>query len=296
MGAKPLRPTILAGSILLTVTLLLSGCGGSSAPTRQASENVGVGEPGVVHVHGLGINPKDGLLYAATHTGLFRITGDGTAERVADRYQDTMGFTIVGPDRFLGSGHPDMRDFQAKRFPSLLGLIESTDAGKTWHTRSLSGRADFHALRAAHARVYGFDSTGGAFMVSPDGTTWETRAQVLMRDFAVSPTDPDHIVAAMAQDVQQSRDDGRTWGRLEAPPLVLLAWHQPGALFGLTAAGAVFTSTDAGASWQQQGTLNRAPQAFLASGDSLYTAVHEGGIHRSDDGGRSWRVYYREPA
>ncbi len=296
MRPKHLRPTILVGSILLTVTLLLSGCGGSSATTRQASENTGVGEPGVVHVHGLGINPKDGLLYAATHTGLFRITGYGTAERVGDRYQDTMGFTIVGPDHFLGSGHPDMRDLQAKRFPSLLGLIESTDAGKTWHTRSLSGKADFHALRAAHSRIYGFDSTGGAFMVSPDGTTWETRAQVLMRDFAVSPTDPDHIVAAMAQDVQQSRDGGRAWQPLEAPPLVLLAWQDPGALFGLTAAGVVFTSTDAGASWQQQGTLNGAPQALLATGDSLYAAVHEGGIHRSNDGGRSWRVYYREPA
>jgi hypothetical protein len=36
--------------------------------------------------------------------------GERTAERLGDRYQDTMGFTIVGPNRFLGSGHPDLRD------------------------------------------------------------------------------------------------------------------------------------------------------------------------------------------
>ncbi|MBW3550306.1 MAG: alanine:cation symporter family protein [Proteobacteria bacterium] len=32
------------------------------------------------------------------------------AERIGDRRQDTMGFTVVGPRRYLGSGHPDLRD------------------------------------------------------------------------------------------------------------------------------------------------------------------------------------------
>jgi hypothetical protein len=29
---------------------------------------------------------------------------------VTERFQDSMGFTVVGPDYFLGSGHPDFRD------------------------------------------------------------------------------------------------------------------------------------------------------------------------------------------
>jgi hypothetical protein len=65
-------------------------------------------DPGPIHVHGLGINPKDGALFVATHTGLFRAgEGEPKATRVADRFQDTMGFTVVGPNRFLGSGHPE---------------------------------------------------------------------------------------------------------------------------------------------------------------------------------------------
>ncbi|MEX2658296.1 MAG: hypothetical protein WD232_01265, partial [Acidimicrobiales bacterium] len=32
---------------------------------------------GVSHVHGLGVNPGDGDLYAATHHGVFRIPDDG---------------------------------------------------------------------------------------------------------------------------------------------------------------------------------------------------------------------------
>ena len=67
---------------LLIVALLVVGAGcddGRSASPSQAMAQ----DPGVVHVHGLGINPRDGALFAATHTGLF-IVGDGTATRVTE--------------------------------------------------------------------------------------------------------------------------------------------------------------------------------------------------------------------
>ena len=111
--------------VALLVVVVAAGCGersGSpSAPTAH--------DPGVVHVHGLGVNPRDGALYAATHTGLFAIR-DGHAARVGDRWRDTMGFTVVGPDHFLGSGHPDLRDRELVKFgrPPLLGLVEGSVA------------------------------------------------------------------------------------------------------------------------------------------------------------------------
>src|SRR5207302_1327423 len=55
------------------------------------------GDPGVSHVHGLGIDPADGTLYVATHYGTFRIPDRGPAQRVGASYQDTMGFTVAGP-------------------------------------------------------------------------------------------------------------------------------------------------------------------------------------------------------
>lgn len=100
-------------------------------------------DAGPVHVHGLGVNPADEALFIATHTGLYRSgEGDSKSVRVGDSRQDTMGFTVAGADRFLGSGHPDAR----QDLPSLLGLIESTDAGETWESISLLGEADFHVL------------------------------------------------------------------------------------------------------------------------------------------------------
>ncbi len=66
-------------------------------------------DPGVSHVHGLGINPSDRSLIIATHFGSFRLPAGGdVATRIGDSFQDTMGFTVAGPDNFLGSGHPDL--------------------------------------------------------------------------------------------------------------------------------------------------------------------------------------------
>src|SRR5687768_7073255 len=58
---------------LFSVALLTSACGegdGGSGPPNGGGPRVG--DPGPVHVHGLGVNPKDGALFVATHTGLFR--------------------------------------------------------------------------------------------------------------------------------------------------------------------------------------------------------------------------------
>ena len=108
---------------------------GEGGVTR-AIEDLG-GDPGPVHVHGLGVNPADGALFIATHTGLWRVDpGDTTAERVSDRRQDTMGFSVVGPRRYLGSGHPDVRDLR-NDVPPLLGLIVSNDGGRKWRSVSL---------------------------------------------------------------------------------------------------------------------------------------------------------------
>lgn len=180
-------------------------------------------ETGVVHVHGLGVDPADGALYAATHSGLFRIPEQGDAERVANRAQDAMGFSVVRPGRFIGSGHPDAREDDVR--PPLLGLIESDDAGVTWDRVSLHGEADFHALVAAHGQVYGYDSTSGTFMVSRDKEEWDRRSQLPILSFAVDPEDPDRVVAATPDGPVASADGGRTWSSLAgAPPLAVLSW------------------------------------------------------------------------
>jgi hypothetical protein len=285
------RPGLWA-AIWLLVALVLAGCGNDRPAAPSASVAY---DPGLVHVHGLGINPADGTLYAATHTGLFAVR-DGAGQRVTKRLQDTMGFTVVGPDHFLGSGHPDFRDTQLtvpnKR--PLLGLIESRDAGRTWQPLSLLGEADFHALQVAHGRVYGYDATGGRFMATSDRRHWQVRSKLELTSFAVSPTDPALVVAATERGLVRSRDGGRRWRPIRGLAGLLLDWERPDALWAITDDGQLWHSKDAGASWRQAGKINGEPEAFLAHEAKLYVAVAQLGIVTSTDQGRSWRVLYRE--
>jgi hypothetical protein len=247
------------------------------------------GDPGPVHVHGLGVNPADGALYIATHTGMYRVEqGERKAERVGDRYQDTMGFTIVGPNRFLGSGHPDLRD----DLPPLLGLIESTDSGESWQPISLLGEADFHVLRFAGERVYGYDASNDRLLVSADrGRTWnELERPGPMVDLAVDPSNERRIVATTEEGLFESRDGGESWNRV-GEAVGLLAWPTRERLYLVAGGGQVFASRDGGRLLEHRGEIGGQPAALLAqSANELYVALHDGTIKRSSDGGASWVV------
>jgi hypothetical protein len=283
--------------MVLGVALLMAVVAAGCSRTGQRSSVPVDTDPGLVHVHGLGVNPRDGALYAATHTGLFVVRDDG-ASRVADRHQDTMGFTVIGPDRFIASGHPDFQDPKLLKpgRPPLLGLVESRDAGRTWVPLSLLGEVDFHVLEVADGKVYGFDATGGRFMVSPDRRRWQTRSSVSLVDFAVSPHDDQLILATTERGLVRSTDGGRHWRPAGGPGVALLDWDSPEALWGLAGDGRLWVSADAGRTWQRRGELDGAPEAFLAQGSTLYAAVYKQGIRSSTDGGASWRVLYSPSA
>ena len=268
----------------LAAAALVAGCGeGEGGRERAPAPGPRAGPE---HIHGLGVNPADGALLIATHTGLFRAArGERRARRVGDRHQDTMGFTVVGPDRFLGSGHPDLRD----DLPPLLGLVRSTDGGRTWASVSLLGQADFHVLRAAGRRVYGFDASHGRLLVSADGgRTWrERRPPGPLVDLAIDPADSDHVVASGEAALFTSNDAGRTWRPL-AERAGLLAW--PDALVLVDAEGHVHASSDGGRTFREVGEAGGRPAALAHGGGEVYVALHDNVVRASADGGRTWRV------
>ena len=261
-------------------------CGDRSSRQEQGLETI-------AHVHGLGVNPADGRLYVATHHGLFVLDESGQGTKVGTTSQDTMGFTVVGPDHFLASGHPE---FSPRPRPlgerPLLGLIESSDAGRTWRTLSLKGEADFHGLAAAHGRTYGWNTTTSQFMVSVDGKTWETRSQVALASFALDPNNADRIVASGDHGQLTSSDGGRTWQPGPGPRQAFLSWEPEGGLWAADAEGQLAHSADGGATWQQRGQLPAPADALLAHGGRLFLAAEEG-IFVSSDEGRTWRPLYR---
>lgn len=278
---------VLAAAAVWVVT---RGAGDADTVAAPGAAGQG-GEVEVAHVHGLGIDPADGALLAGTHHGLFRLPADGAPERVADRVQDFMGFTVVGPDHYLASGHPG----PGQGGPSSLGLLESTDGGGTWDTLSLAGEADFHALEARHDKVYGLNSMTGEFLVSDDGRAWETRNRgTALADFAVSPDDSDVLVATTQQGPARSTDGGRSFSVLDGAPLLLLVdWADDGTLVGVAPDGAVHVSEDGGATWVARGSVDGSPQALEASDGGQVVVAIDGAIVQSADGGESFDVRYQ---
>jgi hypothetical protein len=250
----------------------------------------------LVHVHGLGINPGDGQLYAASHSGLFRIESKNEAVRIAQRYQDTMGFTVAGPNRFLASGHPDLREkaLQIEGKPPLLGLIESTDAGETWTPISLLGESDFHSLNMVEGLIVGYDSVGGRVLVSSDGTTWETRSVVPLRDLTAKPDDATQMAALdLGGNLVRSADGGRSWTIDRQAPVggAVVRWGTSGMWIG--GEDGVLHREDAGSGrWVIARRFDSGIEALLSVESDLYVATMSEGILYSPDQGQDWAVAY----
>lgn len=267
-------------AVMSATVLTLSACSTADPPPSQQAAD------GLAHIHGLGVNPADGVLYAGTHFGVYRLAAGSPPERVGNVVQDFMGFTVIGPNHFLGSGHPAERSADQ---PPNLGLIESTDGAHSWTPISLSGTADFHALRHRGGLTVGLDSTTRAVLVSTDTHTWQARATLAGIDIALSPGNPNELLVTTPQGLVRSRDQARTFAPVEgAPPLVFLAWPHNGPLLGVDSSGSVHASSDAGATWQQRGQLGQQPQALTIASDGVAYIATETALRRSTDGGTTF--------
>jgi hypothetical protein len=286
------RTTLLAhegGSIAaFTTALLLLGCGEvGDQPSAPATPS----DPGVIHIHGLGRNPADDALFIATHTGLFRMgSGDRSPQRVAGLYQDTMGFTVVGRDHFLGSGHPG----SIENDPPFLGLIESRNAGTTWRPISLRGDVDFHVLEAQENTVYGFGSDWNTrearFLRSDDGgRTWTrlTPPEELL-GLAIDPRDARISVALGEERGWLSRDGGASWRPLPIPG-GMVTWTRELGLIAVDLGGVVRGASEPTGEWNEVGRLPGPPAALEGVGDELLAATHESQVVSSRDGAKTWR-------
>lgn len=274
-----MHPTRLASAtIALATTLLSAGCATESTPEPRPADDTSVG-----HIHGLGVDPADNTLYVATHFGLFHVDDSGEPTRVADRRQDTMAFTVVGPGHFLASGHPDLRE----DLPPHLGLIESTDAGQSWSPLALQGEADFHILEPAGDVLYAYDATTGRLLRTEDRTTFdEVLTAPLISVAARAGADRLTATNGEGQLISIEAATGETL-ELGGPTTIYLDTTPEGALAGIDPDGVVRVSQDDGRTWRKAGSIDGQPAAFTISEEGWYAAT-EDAVFRSADAGRTW--------
>lgn len=285
---SPTRITLLVGGLGLLGTGALAACT-SPAQTPAPPVSAGPSSTGtaISHVHGItrdaGTGEGSGVILLATHKGLFRLQ-DRELTQVGP-VVDLMGFTVTPEGRYLASGHPGVDTDLSQP----VGLIESTDQGKTWSVLSRGGESDFHALAAGPDRVLGFD---GQLRASSNGRTWDT-LEIPSAPAALAIAPSTGIFLATTEDgVLRSADEGATWEILDTPqPMSLIAWADEKTIVGAGIDGHLLTSRDAGKTWtasdQSVGEITALGASTTADGEIEALMVADTTVLRTTDGGNT---------
>jgi hypothetical protein len=294
-----MTPIHRAAGMACALALMVSGCAsesGSAAPTggpstqttatspSQASLENGQSVSGAAmagHIHNLAYDGEDLLI--GTHEGLWSQQPGSLPEQRSQDPFDVMGLTLA-EDQWFASGHPG----EGMDAPADLGLMASSDRGKTWKAASLSGEVDFHRLSASGKAIVGMSAHDGRLLRSDDaGLRWSDLGTPGLFDLAISPLDTAVIVGTTEDGPVRSSDSGVSFQPLAgAPLLALIAWSGS-ALYGVDVDGGIHQSTDSGTSWSAGGSLTGQATAIAASGGKIAALVGDS-IVESVDGGATF--------
>ncbi len=298
------RPAPRLPRVLVALLLLVPGFTGGPAaqPAPPAAEapkpyagleyrSIGPAQGGrLTRVAGIAGDPR--TYYAAVATGGVWKSVDGGvswAPIFDDQPTTSIGAIAVAPSDpnvvYVGSGEANIRGNVAPG----LGIFKSTDAGKTWaHVWKQAGQigtmvvhprnADI-AFAAVLGHAFGPNAERGVYRTTDGGKTWQ---QVLKKDADTGASD-------VALDPSN--------------PLVVFAglWQARRQPWGLTSGGpgsGLYVSRDGGDTWTQltghglpEGPWGKVGVAVAPSdGRRVYALIEaeQGGLFRSDDGGRAW--------
>jgi len=276
---------------------------GVSQPTASA-------EPILHHVHGLAFTPDGGALVVPAHIGL-AVYRDGRWSLAPVPAHDFMGFSAAN-NAIYSSGHPAA----GSPLRNPLGLIKSTDGGKTWKQLSLYGEADFHDIAVGHRTnvVYVISSgansqmpEAGIYYTTDEGKTWKPSelGGIIspITGIAAHPNDPRTVAVSTFGGLYLSRDSGKRFRQIGPEETVTAV------SFDLDGKHLYFTRADAAAVLRiafdgRNNTTLRLPDlgrdivSYIAQNPAtpheLAIATRRKNVFLSRDAGKNWRQIARE--
>ncbi|TLS35435.1 F510_1955 family glycosylhydrolase [Pseudalkalibacillus caeni] len=173
------------------------------------------------HVHGIGYAGGDEGLFLATHNGLMIYRDEKWYEQTEEKH-DYMGFSATD-NGFYSSGHPA----EGSDLKNPLGLIKSTDKGKSFEKLGFYGESDFHYMAVgynSHA-IYIVNQKGnsklkpGVYFSNDDGENWKEVGFGGLPDKVggiVAHPDKEEVVAVTSPDgVFLSTNKGNEFKKIE---------------------------------------------------------------------------------
>lgn len=217
---KKKRPFIKNGLRISVIVMIMAGlvaCGenNSSHPSKAGSAIE------LMHVHGLGYSPDGSEVMIPAHNGL-AVFKEGKWSVAQVPAHDYMGFTMVD-NGFYSSGHP-APDSDLK---NPLGIVKSTDHGKTLEKLGLYGETDFHVMGVGYHNhtIYVYNEKPnskmdqGLYVSNDDAKTWKkSDMQGVIGDLsviAVHPTKNNVVAIGTSNGLFISEDAGNTFKSIE---------------------------------------------------------------------------------
>lgn len=261
---------------------LLAGC------TSSETTNL-------THIHGLGYS-SDGKLLIPAHDGIVMYE-NGKWSRGPGEKRDYMGFNAVD-NGFYSSGHPAKGSSEKKP----LGIVKSTDGGKTIDKLDLYGVEDFHGLAVgykSHA-LYVLNPNPNARMPATglyhsldDAKTWNKRNMTGINGevmaVAAHPTDPAIVALVTQTGLFLSKDSGNRFDQVPvAFPVTGIAFDLAGELMiGGQKALMVKNASVAIPKLDQDDALQYISQNPL-NAKEMAISTYKKNVYRSTDSGASW--------
>ncbi|MFK3958944.1 F510_1955 family glycosylhydrolase [Guptibacillus hwajinpoensis] len=224
-------------TIGLILTVIISACQNDQSPpnesqsieTEQKQANLAsisnsaiykeADRKQIDHVHGIGYPGNRNELLVATHNGPL-IYHDQIWYEATTNKNDYMGFQAVS-DGFYSSGHPG----EGSALPNPLGLIKSTDRGKTLEKLGFQGESDFHYLAVGYETnaIYAVNQQRNSEMeigvyYSEDAKKWVDVALKGTPDqisgLFTHPSNPNIVAITSPSGLYLSRNQGESFTRI----------------------------------------------------------------------------------
>jgi photosystem II stability/assembly factor-like uncharacterized protein len=252
---------------------------GSSYSANASGESIG----SISHIHNVKVMGKTILL--GTHEGLYILKGENSVSRVGEENLDLMGLSING-NRIYGSGHPGA----GSRLPNPVGLLVSTDAGKSWKKVSLQGKVDFHLLESAGKELYGADSQSGNLLYSTDaGSSWSNLGKNLFSEVAINPMKRGEALAirkgALVWTTNSFKDEKIVSTKLA---FTQIEWSRKTLI--ASSGSKIFTSVDQGRTWKTRFTFDK-EVGTIAQSSELLVVITGSKVWKSKDQGKTFTQF-----
>ncbi|MFB7891756.1 F510_1955 family glycosylhydrolase [Microbacterium sp. NPDC056044] len=268
------RRSILAAGALAAL-IFIAGC---AAQTPSTGDDHTAST--IEHAHNVVADPSGSGFLIGTHDGIYTATDDGKlGPRVDGPRFDAMGLTAVG-DILLASGHPGRTTPPGLGDPHL-GIIRSTDTGRSWTPVAFTGEKDFHVLATApDGTVYGVPTDSSDVLVSTDeGDTWTpTGGSIPAFNLVADATG--RVIASTPDGLQVSTDGAASFGPWADTPLIALLGVSPDhqRIVGVASGGKIWTTTAGAPSWSEAGTVHGQAQAIAITNTGDLLVVDDSGL------------------